>query len=833
MAQLKRPTNAHLTSSEGFMGYFTGAYFSSVQWPVYKVMVVAMLVVAIICSRIAMLNILALEFSSVIGLIVSHFTAILVIREFFRIKNNLAHRGPYTPGPHPRLVTWGVIAGTYAASLWLMLLPLIAITILGMIFSIRNCDPLTGIGFYLAIPLVSTFFASAIAAFCSHAASSRAKAGWLYVLVVTVFVGRILLRIGHGHVMSMNDAFLGILALPLYEQEANLDSGFVFSRGFLLVGSVLVVTLSVMLADVRFHKYSIKNLPLNFLKPDNYLPEIQAAIVLGILLILGFWYQGPLGMEITRNYLEHELDGRASTEHFVIYYPTGGEVEDDIERIAEQHEYYYWSIYNEIGVAPGGPIRAYIYPDRRTKTRLTGAGAGVYAKPWTGEIHVEYDRNRIRALKHELVHVISAPMGVAFFGSSLLGAYGEGIAEGVEWDTGNDLTYHQWAAALREADDPYSDSVFFPRETAPLLLLTRNFRPGGFYVGRISMNYYLSASQTKWFLETYGIEAYRIAYIRNNTEGAIGMTQGAAAEAWMEYLDHVPLRQEEIEYTRLAFSPQKFTVRACAHELAEHERLAGEYAGRTDWLKAADEYDILLDFSPNNVRYGYQKARMFYYAEEYSKAMDVINGIRDWETTDENWHSYLLILEGDIYARTNRAVMAEEAYMEAFELSLTASTRENVALRLAVLDSPGMEEFMEGFKEPDDARWRYEKARDLDDGWLPLYYLGSSLLSDRMYEEAQEVYLECLRLDPPYVFVRRNCLYYLGVCAYRAEEYSLARSNFQDAGVVAADIFLNEHPAYDSRIPLTLLDGWSVSCADWLERCDWRESWTGITISDE
>jgi len=219
---------------------------------------------------------------------------------------------------------------------------------------------------------------------------------------------------------------------------------------------------------------------------------------------------------------------------------------------------------------------------------------------------------------------------------------------------------------------------------------------------------------------------------------------------------------------------------------------------------------------------------MLYNMDEFDAALELVSSMRHWEGADAAWQAYLDHLEGDILASQGKSLEAAQAYSKALESSPNNSLREASILRLEILRSPAREELMAAVKEKSTASWRYSRAVMIDESWLPRYYLGVQMLSDLEYEVAQENLLECVRRNPSHAFVRRNCYYYLGVCAYRLKRYALAKLNFETAKRISESIFLEQHPAYDGVIPLDRLNTWSAACNDWLRRCEWRETWRGI-----
>src|SRR4029078_1850810 len=96
----------------------------------------------------------------------------------------------------------------------------------------------------------------------------------------------------------------------------------------------------------------------------------------------GRCFAWALGDAPDAEYLEAVLDGRIETEHFVIHYAHRKDIDADIAVIAEDHEVRYHEVLAQLGVAPAGKLRSFLFADSEQKARWFGARGVEMAKPW-------------------------------------------------------------------------------------------------------------------------------------------------------------------------------------------------------------------------------------------------------------------------------------------------------------------------------------------------------------------------------------------------------------------------------------------------------------------
>src|SRR5690606_27607511 len=130
--------------------------------------------------------------------------------------------------------------------------------------------------------------------------------------------------------------------------------------------------------------------------------------------------------------------------------------------------------------------------------RLVGAAGTQFAKPWLAQLHIDARGHPHPVLKHELAHLIAAPLGRRPFGVSatalgFLPIQGliEGAAVAADWPA-DDLTVHEKAAALERMG-------LAPR-------LDRILDAAGFWSQPASRAYSYAGSFVRWLVEAHGRE---------------------------------------------------------------------------------------------------------------------------------------------------------------------------------------------------------------------------------------------------------------------------------------------------------------------------------------
>jgi hypothetical protein len=233
-------------------------------------------------------------------------------------------------------------------------------------------------------------------------------------------------------------------------------------------------------------------------------------------------YNSPnLGLATTVDIMAKELDGKAETAHFTIYFPSSID-KKELESIILHHEYYYSELVEYFKTKPSKKITSFLFLNTEQKQRLLGPANADVAKPWLYQTYTNYD-NYKSTLKHEIAHCFSAEFGITMF----KGPYGfnpslaEGIAMAAENEYG-ESTIHYMAALA------YINNYKYP--------LDKLFTGLNFFAHNSAFSYIYAGSFVKYLADKYGIEKFKELYGSADYEKIYGKDITALAGDYYKFI---------------------------------------------------------------------------------------------------------------------------------------------------------------------------------------------------------------------------------------------------------------------------------------------------------
>ena len=350
-----------------------------------------------------------------------------------------------------------------------------------------------------------------------------------------------------------------------------------------------------------------------------------------VIGLLGFqFYVGAWGIRPTRDDIARELGGLRETAHFEIFYAR--ELEAEIERIVEDCEFQYAQLSDYLD--PGDTmqsqkVRAYIYASPDQKKRLIGARGTSVEDPFGHGFHIHAQGFPHPVLKHELAHVFTVPWSPLKV-SLKIGLH-EGIAVAADWEEGR-LTGHQWAKAMREM------------EVAPPLSGVMGF---GFWGHAGSRSYLLAGSFVRFLVDTYGIEKFKGVFPTGNFVKHYAKDLSALEAEWIEFLETIPLRDDDVAYATYRLKRKSVFQQVCAHEMAALRDTAWQAYYRKDFTTAMETFEIMLSDEPENLSTLWGLMYTAYRIQDYDKALSLATRIASQE--DTRFSPEAMLLKGDIY----------------------------------------------------------------------------------------------------------------------------------------------------------------------------------------
>ena len=591
-------------------------------------------VFALVLANMPLFNILAYEFCAVMALGISFAGAHVTLTGLQQMK-----RAPEALAGHPRQIVLRCFWNALVFNATLLVLPLGIILLNG--FRVKNCDVGEGLLFFAILPLISCLYATAAGLFFGFWIKRRGLAylaylGYLLLSSVPVVINLIF----HPPVFAYHPTF-GYFPGPIYDFVVRITQTLLIARTETLLWAFLFLGLTVSACEVSRETGLLPK--LRWHKLGESIPK-RVPLYLLILGVFGFqFYAGALGIRPTREDVAQALGGFRETPNFEIFYARA--LETQIERIAEDCEFQYAQL--SAYLTPEGSthprkVRAYVYASPEQKKRLIGARHTSVEDPFGYGFHIHAQGFPHPVLKHELAHVFTVPWSPLKV-SLKIGLH-EGIAVAADWEEGR-LTGHQWAKAMRQM------------EIAPPISGIMGF---GFWGHAGSRSYLLAGSFVRFLVDTYGIEKFKSVFPTGNFLRHYGKDLYSLEMEWIEFLDTVPLGDNDIAYATYRLQRRSVFERVCAHEMAAWRETAWQAYAQKDFVTAIQTFETMLSAEPNNLNTLYGLMYSAYRMQDYEKALSLATRLAG--EGDTRLSPEAVLLTGDIYWLKDDCEKALDAY---------------------------------------------------------------------------------------------------------------------------------------------------------------------------
>ena len=520
----------------------------------------ALLTLAFVCAAafalcfVPLFNLLGYESSAAMGVVLGLAAMLLTIAEV----QGGARPGPLGPLRSP-------IEGFFdavPARLALALPPLLILG--GNALRVRNCDPLSGLAFYFAIPVASAVLGHGIGWICLALSRWPRLLGLGLIAANTAFFAY---RLVVEPPIQGHHWLFGWFAGSIYDEALSLPRSLLFYRVMLATE----LTFALLSLEIWWRRRAHRAVGLT---AQLWLGSLGAVIALHSV-------QQDQGVGIDRAYIEAELGGRVESAHFDIRYDPSALSAERLALLIDDHEFRYAELQAYLHTDPvveaGGKLGVFIYPSHRSQHRLFGSRRTYVARPWTHEMHIRWDSPGETSVAHEMAHLFSAPFGggplqLATRGGLIVDiGLVEGLALAADWPPG-ELDPHEAAAAMRQLG------------IAPDIRET--FAPWGFWQQPAGKAYTLMGSFVRFLIDTYGVSAFHEAYRMGDWDRVYGKSIHALITEWEVFVDGIPVDDGRLELARLRYAKGSIFKKTCARTLAELRRQAEGAEAQGDWDRA-------------------------------------------------------------------------------------------------------------------------------------------------------------------------------------------------------------------------------------------------------
>ena len=402
-----------------------------------------------------------------------------------------------------------------------------------------SCDPKASLLLYALGPPATMLLVIALVALLGWVVRRPFFAG-LFAYVVILSSGALTLwRLYREPPTYFLNHFFGAYYGIIYDEVAGVDSRVLQFRGLTwlwALGGIFIV----------------RSLIPNRGRKARRAPGWAAVCLIAAAALTWLWGDQ---LHPTREEIQLALGKRVTTPHFEIFLDRRT-TDEHVAQIAEDHEFRYAQLKDQLGVVPQERVRSFVYPSAQRKGELIGARGTQLARPWQLEMHINDSRFPHPVLAHELVHVLAAPMGTGPLRvSSSMGVLWrpglvEGLAVALEPDT-RELPLMDRARALEELGH---------RPPVEELM-----ELGGFEMEAPARAYVAAGALLRHLIDTHGLGQVSELYRTGDFSALAGATAEQIEEQWRSALGSQAASPEALAQMRRRFERAAIFDRRCAH----------------------------------------------------------------------------------------------------------------------------------------------------------------------------------------------------------------------------------------------------------------------------
>ena len=408
-----------------------------------------------------------------------------------------------------------------------------------------NCGYAQGLGLFVLFTVPSVVLAVALA-WALDATGWRRRGLWFGLVGLVAAILPVLWDVGlHPQVYTYNHVWGGVLG-PIYDEELAVRPGLFWFRALTLLWALGLVLLGDWMRGER---------------------RGWTWLAAGLGIVAAYAAAPVLGFNTKEAALRDALGSHAATERFDLYYDSTAVSPGELGVIEDVAAYRYGQLREALGVEVSERVAVYVYPDARTKARLTGAGETSVAPVWLARPQMHLTVARFEdSFAHELAHVFAREFGMPVVRASPAVGLVEGLAVALEPPDGRPPAMAQVAAAVRSnaTADVYARDLGAD--------VAARLSPLGFWTGRGAVSYTTMGAFVRFLLDEHGPEPLRAAYRSGDFERAYGVPLDSLTSAWQRAVLALPPDPEaEALVARRFTRPSLFETR-CPHWVPRWKR---------------------------------------------------------------------------------------------------------------------------------------------------------------------------------------------------------------------------------------------------------------------